>query len=127
MSTYNVLVVEDGATDQLVLSKQLESLRCRVTTVESAEAALNVWNSSDSFDLLLVDWNLPGMNGLSFVERIKGDSSKTTPRIVMITGETSMEKINEAIMIGVDEYIMKPVITETFREKLQLIGVEFSK
>ena len=124
MATIRVLVVEDAASDQLVLSKQLERYDADVTTVESAEAALSIWQKGERFDLLLVDWNLPGIDGLGFIGTVRSDSTKPSPTIVMITGETCMSKIESAIAAGVDEYIMKPIIPETFREKLKIVGVE---
>lgn len=124
MNTFRVLVIEDAKSDQLVISKQLEKYKCDVTTVASAEAALDLWKNGNSFELLLVDWNLPGMDGLTFVNSVRVPSDNRDPIIVMITGETSMSKIETAIDAGVDEYIMKPIDPESFREKLIIVGVE---
>lgn len=124
MTNLRVLVIEDATSDQLVISKQLEQYKCEVTTVTSAEAALDLWKRGERFELLLVDWNLPGVDGLTFVSSVRAPSSDPSPIIVMITGETSMSKIESAIGAGVDEYIMKPIDPESFREKLMIVGVE---
>jgi two-component system chemotaxis response regulator CheY len=124
VTTFRVLVIEDATSDQLVISKQLERYNCDVTAVSSAEAALDLWKNGERFELLLVDWNLPGVDGVTFVSSIRAPSDDSHPTIVMITGETSMSKIETAIAAGVDEYIMKPIDPESFREKLMIVGVE---
>jgi|LakMenEpi03Aug12_release.lakeMendotaPanAssembly.Ray.scaffolds.fasta_scaffold943023_2 CheY-like chemotaxis protein len=124
MNTFRVLVIEDSASDQLAISKQLEQYPCDVTTVESAEAALNLWSKGERFELLLVDWNLPGVNGIELVSSVRVPFSRCSPTIVMITGETSIAKIEAAIAAGVDEYIMKPIDSESFREKLLMVGID---
>jgi two-component system chemotaxis response regulator CheY len=123
-NVFKSLVIEDSTADQLIISKQLTPLHGVTVTVDTAEKALQLLESGDLFSLLLVDWNLPGMNGLEFVQRVRALKNGTDIKIIMITGEVEMEKVTLAIEAGVDEYLMKPITAETFKEKLRLIGIE---
>ena len=117
-----VLIVEDAAIDQIVIAKQLEAWSCECVTVDSAEFALDELEDGSEFTLLLVDWNLPGMSGVELVKKVRKLSGGSSLKVVMLTGENDSGHINEAIAAGVDEYLMKPITPETFREKMALVG-----
>jgi two-component system chemotaxis response regulator CheY len=73
--------------------------------------------------LALVDWNMPVMDGLSFVKAARAEGFSELP-IIMITTEGSMEYVTRAIEAGANEYLMKPFTKESLRDKLALLGFE---
>ncbi len=74
-------------------------------------------------DVVLVDWNMPEMNGLDFIKAVRAVPEYQELPLMMVTTETEMERMALAFMAGVNEYVMKPFCAETIREKLELIGV----
>jgi two-component system chemotaxis response regulator CheY len=75
------------------------------------------------FALALVDWNMPVMDGLSFVQAARAEGFSALP-IIMITTESSIEYMTRAIEAGANEYLMKPFTKESLRDKLALLGFE---
>jgi two-component system chemotaxis response regulator CheY len=78
----------------------------------------------DPPDLVLVDWKMPVMNGLEFVRAVRADDRLRDVPIMMVTSETSMATVAEALAAGANEYVMKPFTFEVLREKLALMGFE---
>ena len=120
------LVVEDGPIDRLIIQRQLNEVETEWQSVETAEEALKLLREDHEFSVLLVDWNLPGMDGAEFVRTVRTCDPLRNLKIVMVTGENDMRHVEEAILAGVDEYLMKPVTRATFLEKLKLVGIELT-
>jgi two-component system chemotaxis response regulator CheY len=72
---------------------------------------------------MLVDWNMPEMNGLELVRAMRATPNLADIPLVMVTTEGEAERICEAITAGANEYVMKPFDREAITGKLQLIGV----
>ena len=121
-----VLVVEDGPIDRLIIQRQLNEVETEWQSVETAEEALKLLSNDHEFSVLLVDWNLPGMGGIEFVRTVRASELLRRLKIVMVTGENDMQHVHDAILAGVDEYLMKPVTRATFLEKLKLVGIELT-
>jgi two-component system, chemotaxis family, chemotaxis protein CheY len=75
-------------------------------------------------DLVLVDWNMPEMNGIEFLTTVRSEPYSSTARILMITTETDLPQVVEALESGADEYLMKPFTRDSVLAKLQLLGIE---
>jgi two-component system chemotaxis response regulator CheY len=75
------------------------------------------------FALALVDWNMPVMDGLSFVQAARAEGFSQLP-IIMITTENSREYMTRAMEAGANEYLMKPFTKESLRDKLLLLGFD---
>ena len=73
-------------------------------------------------ELALVDWNMPNLNGLEFVRRVRQNSSLASMRIIMVTTEVEQHQMIKALDAGANEYVMKPFTREIILDKLQLIG-----
>jgi len=89
-----------------------------------AEEALASLERDHDFDFALVDWNLPAMNGLELVLAIRELPALENIRLMMVTTETELARVQEALEAGADEYIMKPFDKEMLLEKLALLGIE---
>jgi two-component system, chemotaxis family, chemotaxis protein CheY len=74
-------------------------------------------------DVLLVDWNMPEMNGYDLVCAIRGDHRYDKVPLMMVTSETEMGQMAKALKAGANEYVMKPFTKEVIAEKLALLGV----
>jgi len=113
-----VLLVDDSRIMRNIQKKSLEGLGA----VEVAEAgdgveALTVIAGQSPFDLMLVDWNMPNMNGLALVTKVR-EKDKTTP-IIMVTTEAEKQRVVDAIKAGVNNYVIKPFTPPQLIEKVQ--------
>ena len=74
-------------------------------------------------EVVLVDWNMPVMNGLEFVNQVRADSRWQDVKLMMVTSVTEADQMVKALTAGADEYIMKPVTKEVLHDKLRLLGI----
>ena len=74
-------------------------------------------------ELVLVDWNMPVMNGLEFIKAVRSDRALDPVRIMMVTTETEQEQVIRALDAGANEYVMKPFTKEILVAKLSLLDV----
>ena len=122
--TKKALVIDDSRAMRTILGGILGELGYEVQGAEDGSRALDILNAGDSFDLALVDWNMPQMSGYDFVCEVRGEPRFSDVRLVMVTTETEVARMSDALDAGADEYIMKPFNKEMLLEKLMLIGVE---
>lgn len=113
------LLVDDSRTMRNIQKKVLEGLGA----VEFAEAgdgleALSaIAAHSGGFTMILVDWNMPNMDGITLVQRIR-EKDKATP-LVMVTTEAEKTRVIDALKAGVNNYVIKPFTPETLMEKVK--------
>jgi two-component system chemotaxis response regulator CheY len=101
----------------------VRKLGIEVHEAEHGVDALERIASLDALDLLLVDWNMPEMNGYELVKRLRSDDQYAAIRILMVTSESDLENMVSALEAGADEYLMKPFSAEELEGKLIQIGV----
>jgi len=108
-----VLVVDDNAAAREILSEALTGVTAQVEVASSgaeALAAVKQHDASEPFDLLLMDWRMPGMDGLQATRKIKEDANlHKQPAIVMVTAFGREEVREEAERLGIDGFLLKPV------------------
>jgi two-component system chemotaxis response regulator CheY len=75
------------------------------------------------FDLILVDWHMPEMNGLEFVHALRQDARNRAIAVMMVTTETQVEKMVAALAAGASEYVMKPFTPDIIEDKLRILGL----
>ena len=119
-----VLVIDDSRAMRSILAGILGEAGFDTVLVSDAEDALAQLEQDQDFDFALVDWNLPAMSGLELVNAIRERSSLASIRLMMVTTETELARVQEALEAGADEYIMKPFDKEMLLEKLALLGIE---
>ena len=74
-------------------------------------------------ELVLVDWNMPEMNGLDFIRAVRAQRAYDGVRILMVTTETESEQVSRALNAGANEYVMKPFSKEVLVAKLNMLDV----
>ena len=118
------LVIDDSRAIRRLIGNILKELGWEITEAAHGLDALAQLKSLGSPDLILVDWNMPEMNGLEFIKAARAiDDYKHVP-MMMVTTETEMERMAQAFIAGVNEYLMKPFDKSQLIEKLQLLGIE---
>ncbi|MCK5504374.1 MAG: response regulator, partial [Thermodesulfovibrionia bacterium] len=126
-----VLVVDDNQTSREILRSTLESMRFTVDVAESGEEGLRkLEEAADKpFELVLMDWKMPKMNGIEASKRIKTDQKlQKTPTIIMVTAHGREEVMKQAEEIGLDGFLIKPVSPSTmFNTIMNVFGKEEDK
>jgi two-component system chemotaxis response regulator CheY len=121
------MVVDDSRAIRTILSRALGELGWRVLEAKNGQHALEVLAGSESqpaaVSLILVDWNMPEMNGIDFVRRIRTEQRYASTRLMMVTTETQVEQMMAALEAGANEYVMKPFTKEVIEEKLRVLGL----
>lgn len=121
------LIVDDSKTMRRIVGKVVKENGFEtIVEAENGEEAMTRLRDSGTeapLQLALVDWNMPVMDGLSFVKAARAEGFAELP-IIMITTEGSMEYVTRAIEAGANEYLMKPFTKESLRDKLALLGFE---
>ena len=109
MSEYNVLIVEDSPTMRQLIAFALKRIR-GVRIVEANDGVDGLKKlSSERFDLILTDINMPIMDGLKLVSLVRNDSNYKSIPIVVITTEGAQEDRERALALGANDYITKPI------------------
>jgi two-component system, chemotaxis family, chemotaxis protein CheY len=118
------LVIDDSRAIRRVIGIILQEMGWQVTEAIHGLDALSQLASLGCPDLILVDWNMPEMNGLEFIKAARAIPEYKHVPMMMVTTETEMERMAQAFIAGVNEYLMKPFDKRQLIEKLQLLGVE---
>lgn len=110
MSKETILIVDDSSSMRQVINTVLKEEGYEPLQASSGDAGLALLRSK-KVDLVLSDWNMPGMNGAEFVRAIR-ENDKTTP-VIMVTAETERSVVMEMMKIGVNGYLIKPFKPES--------------
>ncbi|MBF0187910.1 MAG: response regulator, partial [Magnetococcales bacterium] len=130
LSGKRVLVVDDNSSSRDILNEQLRSFGFDVTTINSGQAAIDelyrIQNTKEpAYDLVLMDWQMPGMDGIETMQAIKSDPNiPTPPASIMVTAYMRSEVMEQAEKIGLDGFLPKPVSPSTLLEAIQVISGE---
>jgi two-component system chemotaxis response regulator CheY len=100
----------------------LKKLGFEVTEAGNGREALVCLKSMAKADLVLVDWNMPEMDGVSFVRAVRAESEYASLPLMMVTTNAELSQVSEALAAGANEYIMKPFTGDMIREKLEILG-----
>ena len=120
----NALIVDDSKAVLMILAKILKGLGYEIREVTDGTEALQVIEVEKlPIELVLVDWNMPEMNGLELLKRIRQDPALSSMVVVMVTTETDLPHMTAALEAGANEYVMKPFTKDILVEKLQIAGL----
>lgn len=117
------LIVDDSKAMRLILRQLLGRLGFDVAEADNGREGLNRLKDMPAPDLITVDWNMPVMDGLSFVHAVRSDPVLGRLPMIMVTTNNDMEQVAEALAAGASEYIMKPFDENVIRGKLGLLGI----
>lgn len=117
------LVIDDSRAMRSLLTRLMTGLGFDTDSAEHGQAALDLLDAEGPVDVALVDWNMPVMDGLSFVRTVRDDRRWDRIKLLMVTSEASPRNVYEAMKAGADEYAMKPVTADAVAQKLALMGV----
>ncbi|MCK5272352.1 MAG: response regulator [Sedimentisphaerales bacterium] len=111
------LLVDDSRTMRNIWKKVLSGLEnSEIVEAGDGVEGLNAIKESGPVDMMLVDWNMPNMDGLSMVKKVR-ETDKATP-IIMVTTEAEKPRIIEAIKAGVNNYVVKPFTPDALLGKI---------
>jgi two-component system chemotaxis response regulator CheY len=118
------LVIDDSRAIRMILGRTLNKFGYEVCSASNGREALDLIDQQNlNLSLILVDWNMPEMNGLEFVRCLRADPKFDRVPLMMVTTETELEQMSRALEAGADEYVMKPFTDEVIEDKLRLLGV----
>ncbi len=117
------MVVDDSRAVRLILRRTLEKHGYQVYEAGHGKEALTVLDQHPDVRLMLVDWNMPEMNGLDLIRAVRSDPERARIVLMMVTTETEIEQMVRALAAGANEYVMKPFTEEVITDKLRLLGV----
>jgi len=116
------LIVDDSKIVRKVSRRIFEDLHFDISEAEDGQQALDSCHKSLPF-LIMLDWHMPVMNGLEFLRALRAMPRGTEPIVIFCTTETEFMKIQEAVMSGANEYVMKPFDEAIIRGKLEQLGI----
>jgi two-component system chemotaxis response regulator CheY len=115
------LVIDDSRTMRTLVGRALKEFSYSVVEAASAQEGLDQLRANPQIELVMVDWNMPEMSGIQFVRALRADPSIAKVRVVMVTAESKLNQIQEALEAGADEYLMKPFTRASVGEKLEIL------
>ena len=118
------LVIDDSKAMRIILKQILQAIGGQVEEAGDGKEGLDKLKSMGSADLVLVDWNMPVMNGLDFVRAVRSDPSHRKTPVMMVTTETESSQMGKALAAGANEYVMKPFTKDVIQEKLKILGIK---
>lgn len=116
------LVVDDSRVVRKVARRILEELNFACVEAEDGRQAMEAC-AQKMPDAILLDWNMPVMNGIEFLRRLRKMTHGTDPKVVFCTTECDLDHIQEALTAGADEYIMKPFDSDIIQTKFAQVGL----
>lgn len=117
------LVIDDSRTIRTIIGAILREIDIEVIEACNGLQALEQLKRNPDIDLMLVDWNMPVMNGLDFIKAVRAQPAYDHARILMVTSETGIEQVTRAMEAGANEYLMKPFSREVLIAKLDLLDI----
>ncbi len=117
----SILVVDDFSTMRRIIKGLLQDLGfANITEADDGLTALSLLKAGN-FDLLITDWNMPGMQGVELLRQVRADERMKKLPVLMLTAEAKREQIVAAAQAGVSGYVIKPFTAATLKEKIDKI------
>jgi two-component system, chemotaxis family, chemotaxis protein CheY len=115
-----ILIVDDSSTMRRIIGNVVMQLGIDKEDFDEAEDGVKAWGmlANKQYDVILTDWNMPNMNGLDLVKKVRKEGNHQNTPIIMITTEGGKGEVITALKAGVNNYIVKPFNAEILKEKL---------
>jgi two-component system, chemotaxis family, chemotaxis protein CheY len=117
------LVIDDSRTVRIIIGTILREVGMEVLQAANGLEALERMRRNPDVELMLVDWNMPEMNGFDFLRAVRSQRAYDAVRILMVTSEATSEQVTRALNAGANEYLMKPFNKDVLLAKLNLLDV----
>lgn len=117
------LVVDDSRAMRMILTRVLVGAGFEVVPAGNGQEALDLLNAGERPALALVDWNMPVMDGLSFVSACRAVPAYRSITLMMVTTESEQGQIVRALAAGAHEYVIKPFTPDAILDKLSILGL----
>lgn len=117
------LIIDDSKALRAILAKLVKGLGFEVLEAGNGREALEQLKSKGAVDLSLVDWNMPDMNGIEFIQAVRAQDEYNAMKVMVITTQTEIDHITKALESGANEYLMKPFTRDALLVKLQMLGI----
>jgi two-component system chemotaxis response regulator CheY len=117
------LVIDDSRAIRMFIGKILREIGLEVLEAGNGLEALEQMQRNPDIELLLVDWNMPEMDGLAFVRAIRSQPAYAPVRIMMVTTECESDRVALALDAGANEYVMKPFTRDVLVAKLTMLDL----
>ncbi len=116
------LIVDDSKIVRKVVRRIVEVFGFTILEAENGREALDQVRAN-TVDVMILDWNMPVMDGMECMKAIRADTELNQPKIIFCTTENEFNKIQQAMMNGADEYVMKPFDEAIIAGKLSQLGI----
>jgi two-component system chemotaxis response regulator CheY len=117
------LIVDDSSAMRAYLKMILKAGGFEVSDARNGQEALGVLRAAERPDVVLLDWNMPEMDGFETLRALRAERRWDEIKVMMVTTETEMAEMARALDAGADEYVMKPFTREVIFDKLELLGL----
>ncbi|WP_374249610.1 chemotaxis response regulator CheY [Thermomonas sp.] len=116
-----ILIVDDFSTMRRIVKNLLNDLGFTNTAEADDGTTALVELGKGHFDLIITDWNMPGMPGIELLKAVRANPAFSKIPVLMVTAESKREQIIEAAQAGVNGYVIKPFTAATLEDKLSKI------
>ncbi len=118
-----MLIIDDSQTMRRFLRAIADELAIESEQASDGEEALDKLEQSGAFEVALVDWDMPRMNGIEFARVVRSRPEYAGLKLMMVTSHNAMSDLRVAAAVGVDDFLMKPLNAEMLAGKLRLLGL----
>lgn len=120
----HAIIIDDSSAMRMILKRIVTGLGFQATLAEHGRDALDkMADAGHDFDVALIDWNMPEMNGLEFIQTVRDDPRYGDLTLMMVTTESEQSQVVRALAAGAHEYLIKPFTPDAVAEKLELLGL----
>jgi two-component system chemotaxis response regulator CheY len=117
------MVIDDSRAMRSILRRIVTELGFDCVEAANGQEALDIMNGGSLPDVALVDWNMPVLDGLSYVSAVRGNREWRDVSLMMVTTEGEHAQVVRALAAGAHEYVIKPFTPDAIQEKLQILGL----
>jgi two-component system chemotaxis response regulator CheY len=117
------LILDDSRAMRMILVRIMHSAGFEVVEAADGRQGLDALAGGPLPDVALVDWNMPGIDGLAFVNAVRDNPDYRPMTLMMVTTESEHDQVVRALAAGAHEYIIKPFTADAIVDKLELLGL----
>ena len=118
------LIIDDSSSMRSILRQYMREMKYDVVEAGNGKEALQKCEETKDFTIVLVDWNMPVMNGLDFIRALRARHEFDNVKLMMVTTENDSARITEALSSGANEFMMKPFTHDALEQKIALVVEE---